>query len=75
MITVMSPLKLRLAEWRLRRGLTQLALAKASGVSVSLVSKIESGVRRNVSLDTVELLADALSVSVHDLIEHRPRRR
>jgi transcriptional regulator with XRE-family HTH domain len=71
----MSPVRLRLAEVRERCGLTQVALAKAAGVSVSMVSKIESGQRRNVSLDTIELLADALGVSVHELIEHTPAKR
>lgn len=71
----MSPVKLRLAEWREFRKLTQSELAAASKVSLSMVSKIESNQRRNVSIDTIEKLADALNVSVHDLIEHTRRKR
>jgi transcriptional regulator with XRE-family HTH domain len=74
MIHAMSPIQLRLAHWRDKRGLTQVQLAEAAKVSVSMVSKIESGQRRNVSLDTIEKLADALSISVHQLIEQTPRK-
>ena len=58
-------LKLRLL--RLLRGWSQEALAHASGLDRSYVSSIERGVR-NVSVDNIEKLADALGVSPDELL-------
>ncbi len=53
----------RLRETRKRRGLTQRELARASGVSVSLIRKLEQGDYDNgLRLETVHKLAVALSV-------------
>ncbi len=55
-------------KWRARRGLTQEALAGLSGLSQSLISKIESG-DRDVSNKRVQVaLATALNVSVAQLL-------
>jgi len=56
----------RLRSLRKQRGLTQESLAEALGVSVDLVSMIERGLRAP-SFDTLERLADALSVQVSAL--------
>jgi transcriptional regulator with XRE-family HTH domain len=56
----------RLRSLRKQRGLTQESLAEALGVSVDLVSMIERGLRAP-SFDTLERLADALSVRVSAL--------
>lgn len=56
-----------LKSFRKKKKLTQRELATNSGVSYSMVSKLESGEQTNPSLDTLELLADALDVTVSQL--------
>lgn len=56
-----------LKSFRKEQKLTQKELAQLSGVSYSMVSKLESGEQKNPSLDTLGLLADALNVSVSQL--------
>lgn len=52
---------------RKEQKLTQKALAELSGISYSMVSKLESGEQKNPSLVTLELLANALHVTVSQL--------
>lgn len=52
--------------WRELRGLTQSALASASGVNRVQIADIEAG-RRNGSLETARKLANALGISIDDL--------
>ncbi|MER6913808.1 helix-turn-helix domain-containing protein [Streptomyces sp. NPDC000594] len=47
---------------RKRRGLTQRGLADASGVSLSIIRKLEQGERETVRLETLRKLAAALRV-------------
>ena len=47
-------------------GLTQVELARRSGVSVSQLGKVESGAV-SMSIDTLEKIAFGLSVSAFDL--------
>jgi transcriptional regulator with XRE-family HTH domain len=49
-------------------GLTQKLLAEVVGVSQPAIAQIESGVTRNPTLDVVLALADALGVTVDDLM-------
>jgi DNA-binding XRE family transcriptional regulator len=58
-----SPLRI----WRDLRGLTQSALAQASGVNRVQIAEIEAG-RKNGSLETARRLAEALGISVDDLV-------
>jgi DNA-binding Xre family transcriptional regulator len=68
-----------LEEVRLRRRLTQRALAARSGVSLSTIQAIEAGRSARVRFATMEKLADALGVepeAVDDFApSFRPRRR
>jgi len=57
----------RLQQARRRRGLSQRGLANRSGLSLSVVSKYEAGVRTRPMLDCALALADALDVDVLDL--------
>ncbi len=59
---------LRLRELRLARGLSQEALAQKAGVDRTYVSSVERG-RRNVSLEIIHLLADALGVHPAELLK------
>ena len=53
--------------WREHRGLSQSALARASGVHRVQVADIEAG-RKTGSVHTLRKLADALGVAVEDLL-------
>lgn len=57
---------------RHRSGLTQQQLAESAGVSRATVHLIESG-QGDPRVSTVELLARALGVDAHDLIEDYSR--
>lgn len=60
-------LKDRVRELRTGQNLTLKNLAEATGLSVSYLSDVERG-RTNPSLKSVDLLADALGVSVNSLL-------
>lgn len=74
MVADMAALGARLREARKRRGLTQRELARLSGVSVSLIRKLEQGDYDNgLRLETVRKIAVALSVPTSALaIGSRP---
>ena len=54
---------------RKRRELSQDKLAKLAGITLTTLVKIESGANDNPTLKTLKSLADALKVTVNDLIE------
>ncbi len=58
-----SPLRV----YREHRGLTQSALAAASGVNRVQIADIEAR-RKSGSIDTIRKLADALRVTIDDLV-------
>lgn len=58
----------RLREVRKRRGMTQQGLARESGVSVSLIRKLEQGERQDARLETVRRLAATLRVPTSRLV-------
>ncbi len=58
----------RIREWRDRRGMTLEQLAEQAGISVSYLSRMESG-DRNVSLKNVGKLTGPLRVRARDLVE------
>lgn len=60
--------QLKLRQLRERRGLSQEAVAYRAGMSVSGYRKVETGIRGNVRLSTLERLAWVLSVEVRDLL-------
>lgn len=61
----------RLKQLRINAGLTQQALADASGVNVRQIQKIESGEIQieNITVKNAKALADALQVSVDSLLD------
>ncbi|MFJ2960496.1 helix-turn-helix domain-containing protein [Streptomyces sp. NPDC087270] len=63
-----GPIGERLREIRKRRGLTQHQLASASGVSLSLVRKLEQGERDDTRVETARALAVALRVPTSRLL-------
>ena len=65
--------------WREKRGLTQPELAKLSGISQVTISALEIGRNSGGNLDTIELLADALGLSIdeyvgHEIVKYRERK-
>lgn len=59
----------RVKEVRLRRLMTQKQLSDKSGVSVSAISRVESGVTDRMRIESWRALAEALGVSVEDLMD------
>ncbi len=49
------------------KGVSQFSLAKHAGVSQTYISQIE-GATRNVSIEILQELADALNIDVHELL-------
>ena len=58
----------RLKTLRIKRGMTQEALAKKAGISRGYLLRLEAG-RQDPSLSTLTSLAKALKVKVGDLLE------
>jgi transcriptional regulator with XRE-family HTH domain len=56
--------------YRIRRGLSQEALADACDLHRTYIGSIER-CERNVTLSTLEVLANALKVSVSDLLSDK----
>lgn len=52
---------------RLGRGLSQEQLADLAGLHRTYIGSVERG-ERNVSIDNIEAIANALAVSVRDLL-------
>jgi len=62
---------IRIKEMRKAAGLSQEKLGAALGLDQSMVSRLERG-QRPITLERLSAIAEALNVSVHDLIEERP---
>jgi len=58
-----------LKKLRLKNGLTQEELGKKVGVSDAYITMLETGARKNPSLDLLKRLAKALKVKVAELVE------
>ena len=58
-------------KWREKRGLTQPELARLSGISQATISALEKGRNSGGNLDTIELLADALGLSIDEYVGHK----
>jgi transcriptional regulator with XRE-family HTH domain len=73
----MGEVRFRLQEWIDRKGTTQSALSRSSGVSFPTISRMCRNVTGQVSLDTLGRLARALGddVAPGDLIEFIPETR
>ena len=56
-------------KYRQGKEMSQEALARAADLSLPTIVKIESGETPNPSIDTVKKIADALGVSLDDLIK------
>lgn len=59
----------KIQELRLARGLSLSALAERAGVSKGYVSQLEAGEQGNPSLETLKKVANALEVTLGELLE------
>lgn len=62
-----------LREERKRRGLSNYAVAKRCGVSQSMLSLVERGLR-NPTLETILKISDALEVDLSDIVRRATAR-
>ncbi|WP_288343455.1 helix-turn-helix domain-containing protein [uncultured Dubosiella sp.] len=60
-------MKNRIKDIRLEEGLTQDELSKASGVSRTILSGLETGTVQSITTDTMLSIAKALSREVSDI--------
>lgn len=65
---VLAWVSARLREWRVRRGMTQSAVADVSGLDQSSVSNYETG-KRDIPIPAVLRLMATLNVSLGDLVD------
>lgn len=55
-------------KYREEKGISQDKLSKLAGITLYTITKIESGATPNPRIETVKKIADALGVSVDDLL-------
>lgn len=67
--------RLRLRELLEERGLTQSDLVRRSGLSAAAVNKMCNRPPKSVYFATLDKIAAALGVSVHDVISEDPPRK
>lgn len=68
--STIPPVGERIREERLRQGMTLRGLARAVGVSPSLISQIETG-RSRPSVSTLYAITKALGISIEDVFDAR----
>ena len=56
--------------WRVRRGLSQAKLAELSGINASTISALELDRNSGGTMDTIEILADTLGLSIDAYVGH-----
>ncbi len=62
-------MKTRVLEFRKSKGMTQAELAKAAGVGLSAIRRLEIGTADGMTLKTIIKVARALEVSVSELLK------
>ena len=63
----------KLKEYRKKKDWSQDKLAKLADVTHTTLVKIESGVNKNPTIQTLTKLADALEVSIDELVGRKGR--
>jgi len=64
----LSPIAKNIRYYRKKLGISQDRLSKLADVSHNTIVKIESGENPNPTIETLSKIAEALSVSIDDLI-------
>ena len=70
--TTLSELGARVRAWRARRGMTRKQLAADSGLSERFLADVEAG-KGNVSINSLHAVAQALHISILELMQDPPR--
>jgi len=61
-------LEQRIKQVRKKAGWSQQKLAEKAGLSLAVITKIEQGVAKRPSIQTMMKLADALGISLDELV-------
>ncbi len=56
-------------KYREKNGISQDKLSKLAGITLNTITKIESGATPDPRIETVRKIADALGISVDDLLK------
>lgn len=67
--------RFRLREWLEKKAVSQNELQRRSGVSFTTINAIANNKTRQVHLDTLEKLAEALGIEPGELLEREPKRK
>ena len=65
----MSTIAKNIKKYRARLGISQDKLSKLAGITLHTITKIESGATPDPRIETVKKIANALGVSIDDLIK------
>ncbi|MDA3840628.1 MAG: helix-turn-helix transcriptional regulator [Patescibacteria group bacterium] len=67
-INISQALARNIKKIRKDKGLSQDKLSKLAGVTLYTITKIEIGATRNPRIETVKRIADALEISIDELL-------
>ena len=74
--TTVTPIQIQLRELRKAKGLTQVQLAKKTGIDQSAISRIENGETSGMDFSVIDRLCAALGCEPGALLERvKPTRR
>jgi len=68
MLKEMSTIAKNIKKYRAKLGISQDKLSKLAGITLHTITKIESGATPDPRIKTVKKIADALGVSIDDLM-------
>ena len=68
MLKEMSTIAKNIKKYRAKQGISQDKLSKIAGITLHTITKIESGATPDPRIETVKKIADALGVSIDDLM-------
>jgi len=68
MLKAISIIAKNIKKYREKKGISQDKLSKLAGITLHTITKIESGATPDPRIETVKKIADALGVSIDDLM-------
>ena len=68
MLKEISIIAKNIKKYRTKLGISQDKLSKLAGITLHTITKIESGATPDPKIETVKKIADALGVSIDDLM-------
>jgi transcriptional regulator with XRE-family HTH domain len=68
MLKAISIIAKNIKKYRTKLGISQDKLSKLAGITLHTITKIESGATPDPRIETVKKIADALDVSIDDLM-------